>query len=175
MSSHFVAFFKYLYFTFGFYIKCFHQFLKIDFFKILKCFNCGKNSNWINFSLNVSLFIWNWDFTCWYFNVVILSNSSFLIWFFYWNAVCFCFQKVLLFFMYFVKFIYYLCCISLILSLNGFSFFVTVFDLWLLLLLKLINQNGTHIELLLCDKMLLQCDWAVAWQVSNIVGSGIAA
>jgi hypothetical protein len=59
--------------------------------------------------------------------------------------------------------------------LNSFSFLITVFDLWLLFLFELINQNQTHIKFLLSYKMVVLRDRAVAWQVSNIIGNSIAA
>jgi hypothetical protein len=50
-----------------------------------------------------------------------------------------------------------------------------VFDLCLLLLFELINQNQTHIEFLLSYKMLVLRDRAIAWQVSDIIGNSGAA
>jgi len=147
---------------------------KLTFLGFLYALTVGNNCYWVILNIYFFLPVWNWNFTCQYF-YIILSDACIFIWLVYWNAVCFCFQKVFIFFNYFVKFVYYFCCISLILSLNSFSFLITVFDLCLLLLFELINQNQTHIKFLLSYKMLVLRDRAVAWQVSDIIGNSVAA
>ena len=146
----------------------------MTFLGFLNALTVGNNCYWVILNIYFFLPVWNWNFTCQYF-YIILSYTCIFIWLVYWNAVCFCFQIVFIFFNYFVKFVYYFCSISLILSLNSFSFLITVFDLWLLFLFELINQNQTHIKFLLSYKMVVLRDRAVAWQVSNIIGNSIAA
>ena len=91
------------------------------------------------FCINFIALVCNWYFAGQYFNIVIMSYSSFLIFFTNRYTVCLCFQIIFFFSLNFVEFVYYSGCITLILGLNGFRFFCIFLYFWFLFLHKFIN------------------------------------